>query len=122
MAIAGAWTGLEHPADPGTGFPSFFATSEVRLCCQRFTFDMELHQCMYGGFSKKPTGLILPRQALHLRHFLPLQGLDAQGRCHTTAVARYPSQLCHAVAESGVMRLVNVQQKGLCSALPAHNR
>ena len=120
LAIAGAWTGLEHPADPGGDYPSFFATLEVKEFCRLFRLRYsELHQCMYGSASKKPTGLLLPehcerpqlkcdRSHAHVH----LQGLDQQGKYLTTPAAQYPSLFCYALAESCIQRVISVQRKG----------
>jgi hypothetical protein len=106
IRIEGGWTGLEHPADRGDPFPSFFSTPEVaitKLFC-RLRYYV-LHQCMFGATTKKPTGLLIPScssdmivRCKHSRRHPQLRGLDSTGNFLTTAAARYPPGLCEALA------------------------
>ena len=121
VAMTGGWTGLEHPADRGCEpYPSFFATKEVKMFCAMFKLRYQfLHQCMYGASSKKPTGLILPPgcqqltlRCKHTRKHKWLVGLDDFGHFCTTQAAKYPRNLCMAIAESFINNWVAVRAKG----------
>ena len=96
---------LEHPADPGTPpFASIFCTVMLQNFLER-TLGMIniIDQCMYGGATKKPTGLahnfnklaagvLLCSQKGH-KHGLSW-GKDSSGTYHTRRLQSYPSELC----------------------------
>lgn len=115
----GGWTGLEHPAERGPPFPSFFITAEV-AAYRDFTRSryVETHQCMFGAASKKPTGLLLPwdcltmaRRCNHGRQHTQLRGLDDNGNFRTTAAAQYPHNFSLELARSCVNKLVIARQR-----------
>jgi len=113
VRIWGGWTGLEHPADRGAPFPSFFATHEVQSFCKQFSLRYFVtHQCMFGAATKKPTGLLLPadgfvmvQRCSHLRKHPQLKGFDESGGFKTTPAVRYPSEFCSALARCFIRRL-----------------
>ena len=113
VRMQGGWIGLEHPADPGHPYLSFFVTCEVETFRSMFRLMYyEVHQCVYGAVSKKPTGLLLPSQCKpidakcqHGRKHRSLIGLDSQGRFHTTPAAKYPPPFCEAPGENFVSYL-----------------
>ena len=107
MRMFGAWIGLEHPADRNRQpFASFFNTPEVALFSKIFGLQYHvIHQCMYGANTVKPTGLLLPlgghtmvRLCNHNYKHALLQGVSPTGEFYTTAAAKYPPGLCHAIA------------------------
>ena len=125
----GAWVFMEHPADPGyEPYPSFFncePMEEAKL--EIGGFNTRLDQCRYGCLHTKPTQMLLRdgenlRSPLHgSRHPLSLQcnhghnhppaiGRKANGGFVTTALARYPEQLCESIAEcfATVMKAVTL--------------
>ena len=118
MRIEGSWIGLEHPADRGPPYPSFFCTPEVdkmKHFCRVGYFVLD--QCRYGAPSKKPTGMLLPldcgHMALHCNHtrrHVQLRGVDSEGNFRTTPAAHYPPGLCQALAKVFVGRLTNARQ------------
>lgn len=113
IRIEGGWTGLEHPADRGDPYPSFFNTPEVELVKQFCKMKYYvLDQCMFGAQTKKPTGMLLPTSSSdmmirckHSRKHPQLRGLDSDGNFLTTPAARYPPGLCAAVAKVVVRQL-----------------
>ena len=71
----------------------------------------DLDQCQYGAASKKPTTITwkvkgaekvmhkLEKRCNCRSHGKVLLGLNEEGKFVTTAAARYPSELTHAIAE-----------------------
>lgn len=121
LAMTGAWTGLEHPADRGREpYASFFATTEMHSFCKTFQLRYQVvHQCRYGAMSKKPTGLVLPPgcdqlrlQCNHSRKHKMLLGLDQFGNFKTTPAAKYPPQLCRTIAACFVEPWLACRTKG----------
>ena len=120
IACQGGWSGLEHPADPGPPYPSFFCSEEVARFCKTFKMQYrEVHQCRYGASTKKPTGLLLPKQCAtihqkcnHSHKHAALVGLNPQGRFRTGPAAKYPGQFCEALATNFVERVAAVHRKG----------
>ena len=115
----GGWFGLEHPADRGPPYPSFFNTPEVESF-KVFTRAVYLvtHQCMFGAPTKKPTGLLVPDhgrglalRCRHARRHPQLKGLDSSGKFLTTPAAHYPSNFCQALASSCIDKLVIAQSR-----------
>ena len=66
-----------------------------------------LHQCRFGGVAVKPTMILSNDDAVrsmalkcnHRNKHAAAIGLDALGNFITTPLARYPSQLCEAIAD-----------------------
>ena len=120
MALQGAWIGLEHPADPKHHYPSFFASNEVKSFVEMFALRyQEVHQCMYGAVSKKPTGLLLPRQGSrvdrkcdHRHSHAALKGLGVDGTFQTATAAKYPCLFGQALASCFLDRACSVAQRG----------
>ena len=119
IRLRGGWTGLEHPADRGSPYPSFFSTPEV-AAYKIFTGSRYIvtDQCMFGAVSKKPTGLLVPNNCLnlarrcnHSRKHIQLKGLDSEGNFMTTPAARYPADFCHALAASCIDLLTRASMR-----------
>ena len=96
IRMQGGWIGLEHPADPGKPFPSFFSSREADLFRTLFGLQYyEAHQCMYGALCQKATGLLLPyscqpvrAKCHHAWKHEPLIGLGLDGSFRTTPAAK----------------------------------
>eukprot|EP00435_Cladocopium_sp_Y103_P020181 s49_g4.t3 len=84
IRIFGGWTGLEHPADRGDPYPSFFSTREVHLY-KKHTGSVYIvtHQCMFGAVTKKPTGLLVPVDSMGLAR-LTLCRMHLSNTIHVT--------------------------------------
>ena len=119
-SIRGAWTGLEHPADPGTPYPSFIPTVEFqRWVSQHRLVVFELDQCMFGARTRKPTAIaITPKHTRHLRKRCrhsshpAMVGPTANGSFATRPMAAYPQGLCEALAKAFVAHLDDAAKHG----------
>jgi hypothetical protein len=132
VCISGGCYILEHPMDPGLGFPSIWDMQvvrafELRVRGQRASF----HQCMFGGRSTKATTLssnAVTVKALHnvwcdgthVHH--SSWGRQADGAHVTAALATYPPALCQALS-SAVARIfldrVGVRSAASLPVLPS---
>ena len=119
---AGGWVGLGHPQDPGRQpYPSFWASDYMVFFLQAIDGQtINLHQCMYGAPSVKPTTIAsddphLRRLTCGCNHIVPharLIGLDGSGKFRTRPAARYPPDLCAAFAKVFVERWLSVVANG----------
>ena len=127
VILRGGWAGQEHPQDPGCKpFPSFWCSEEVVNWMTEFGLHVvSFDQCRHGGVSQKPTSIVTNDATLreglglrcnHRRRHRGLYGLAPGGGFVTAQLARYPSQLCQALARS----FVQAHAKG--RELPRHGR
>ena len=108
VSLRGGAHGIEHPEDPGERAhegrcASIWATAEMQGLESRTSAARHLcDQSMYGGESVKPTCISGTLDGLETpgpRHdwakpVTPAIGRGANGEFNTTALARYPEQLC----------------------------
>ena len=116
LVAAGGVFSIEHPEDPGPGFPSIWKLTEMLdLMMRAAAFTATFDQCMFGLAAKKGTtikGNLPGLAAWHLRRCChprgahkPLMGQDASGRFLTSYAQEYPSQLCEALATAFIDKL-----------------
>ena len=128
----GAWVGFEHPRDRGRDpFPSVFHSVEMKILKQIFGLSyFRVDQCMFGAFTKKPTGLVLPKACSsvvrccnHPFKHEQLSGFNPiTSEFRTTATAKYPSGFSHELARQFVERLRHAHTHGYqCPYAPRLN-
>ena len=119
--LRGGWAGQEHPQDPGRHpFPSFWIAQEVVEWISEFGLHVvSFDQCRHGSMSQKPTSVVtndakavavLGLRCNHRHRHKGMYGLAPGGGFVTAQLARYPPQLCQALARLAVGALVTHQQ------------
>jgi len=122
VASMGGFYILEHPADPNAApYASIFSTALLLEFLKRTKGIIQvIDQCMYGGLTRKATGLAhnfanLAEGALRCcgghKHGIS-HGLNAQGVFHTRRLQSYPSELCHWFAWLMVGQMLLWQKYG----------
>ena len=120
--LCGGWAGQEHPQDPGRyPFPSFWCSREVVEWIAEFGLHVvSFDQCRHGSVSQKPTsvvtndaeaGAVLGHRCNHRHRHKGVYGLAPGGGFFTAQLARYPPQLCQALARLAVGAFVKAQER-----------
>ena len=103
---------VEHPEDPGSPYPSIWATPVIKMLCKWGVRLSLFDQCRFGACARKPTCIMSTSALLHSRlHNARCLGdhVHAQtagprpgGGFHSTAHARYREELCCELAEAAL--------------------
>ena len=116
LALAGGFFTIEHPEDPGRGYPSIWKLVEmITLLASSGSIVAKFDQCRFGLAARKATMIGGNLQGLkeingcrcnHARgEHKPLMGQDDTGRFLTSYAQEYPSALCQALAKAFVEEL-----------------
>ena len=118
VILCGGWAGQEHPQDPGRHpFPSFWSSREVVDWIAEFgLYVVSFDQCRHGSISQKPTSIVtndavLGHRCNHRHGHKGVYGLAQGGGFVTTQLARYPPQLCSALARLAIRFLMQSQKQ-----------